>query len=90
MIEKSEFVLLLLSIGVLFFLAGNAPRFKKIPSSNILIAGFLVFFFGWVFTILEGFFWGTFLNLMEHICYIGGLLFIAIWCWKIFGRKETK
>ncbi|MBU0533629.1 MAG: hypothetical protein KJ887_02375 [Candidatus Omnitrophica bacterium] len=90
MIEKSELVLFLLSLGVLFFLIGNTSRFKKIPSSNILIAGFLVFFTGWVFTILEGFFWGTFLNIIEHICYIAGLVLVAVWCWKMFGRKEIR
>lgn len=89
MIEKSEFVLALLAMGVLLFLAGNARRFRKIPSSNILITGFLVFFAGWVLTILEGFFLNKILNLAEHICYIIGPIFIGIWCWKMFGRKEN-
>ncbi len=90
MIEKSELILLLLSMGVLLFIIGNTTRFKKIPASNILIAGFLLFFVGWVFTVLEGFFWGTALNLMEHICYIGGSILVAVWSWKMFGRKEKR
>ncbi len=87
MIEKSEFVLLLLGMSVLIFIAGNAPRFRQIRHSKILITSFLIFFSGWVFTVLEGFFWPTILNVIEHICYIGGAVFLAIWCRKILYKS---
>lgn len=87
MIQENEVVLLILSIGVFIFIVGNRLQLKKFPASKILIAGFLVFFTGWILTVLENFLWENFLNLMEHICYIGGSVLTAVWCWKIFGRK---
>lgn len=88
MIQENELVMLIIGIGVLVFIAGNYSRFKKLPESKILIAGFLSLFTGWVLTVLEGFFWEEFLNFMQHICYIGGSVLVSIWCWKIFIRKE--
>ncbi len=85
-IEKSEFLLLLLSMGILIFLAGNASKFRQIQHSKTLIISFLIFFVGWVVTVLEGFFWESILNPIEHICYIVGAVFLAIWCRKILCK----
>jgi len=87
MIQENELVMLIIAIGVLVFVVGNFSRLKMFPALKILIAGFVMFFTGWIFTVLEGFFWNMFLNFMEHICYIGGSILVAVWCWKIFGRK---
>lgn len=89
MFQGKEVVLLVLAIGVLFFIIGNRLRLKKVPASKILIAGFILFFAGWVSTVLEGVFWGKILNLIEHICYVGGSILVARWCWEIFVRKES-
>lgn len=89
MIQENEVILLILGIGVLIFIVGNRFRLKKLPASKILISGFLSFFTGWILTVLEGFLWGKFLNFMEHICFIGGSVLVAVWCWKVFVRKES-
>jgi hypothetical protein len=89
MIQENELILLMLGIGVLFFIVGNHSQVKKFPEYKVLIAGFFAFLTGWLLTVLEGFFWEKLLNFMEHICYIGGSVLVAIWCWKIFGRKGS-
>lgn len=89
MVQGKEIVLLILGIGVLFFIIGNRSRLRKLPSAKILITGFILFFVGWVFTVLEGIFWEKLLNLIEHILYLGGAILIAKWCWKIFVKKES-
>ena len=88
MVQENEIVMLLLGLGVLIFMLGNRQRIKSIPASNILTACFYTLVTGWVFTVIEGFIWPGFFNLLEHLCYAGSSVLMAVWCWKIFGRRE--
>ena len=91
MIQENEIILLLLGTGVLIFLLGNRQKLKHIPVWKILIAGFCVILAGWVLTVLEGFFWKELFNLLEHACYAGGSILMAVWCFKVFvNRKDAK
>ena len=78
----------LLGVGVFIFILTSRLRLKQIPSSNILIPAFYAAFAGWFLTVLEGFFWESFLNYLEHICYAASSVLVACWCWKVFGRKK--
>ena len=90
MIQESEVVLLLLGVGVLIFILGNRRRLRRLPASKILIAGFYTLLAGWVLTILEGFFWEELLNFLQHTCYTGSSVLVAIWCWRVFGKEEGR
>jgi uncharacterized membrane protein YvlD (DUF360 family) len=90
----NEIVMLLIGVGVLIFILGSRPRLKSLPASNILIAGFFMLLVSWIVTVLEGFFWESFLNYIDHGCYAVGSVLMAVWCWKVFGagnptRKEA-
>jgi len=87
-IFENEVVMLLIGVGVLIFILGSRPRLKSLPASNILIAGFYVLLVSWVLTVLEGFFWEGLLNYIEHACYAVGSVLVAVWCWKVFGRRN--
>ena len=88
MVQENEIVMLLLGLGVLIFMLGNRQRIKSIPASNILMACFYTLVTGWVFTVVEGFIWPGFFNLLEHLCYAGSSVLMAVWCWKTFGHRE--
>ena len=91
MIHENEIIMLLLGLGVLIFILGNHVQLKRFPASKILMAGFYMLLGGWLLTVLEGFFWEGLLNYLEHMCYAGSSLLIAMWCWKIFkSKKEAK
>ncbi|MDH4240998.1 MAG: hypothetical protein OEW48_15675 [Phycisphaerae bacterium] len=85
-IFENEVVMLLIGVGVLIFILGSRARLKSLPASNILIAGFYVLLASWTVTVLEGFFWEGILNYIEHGCNAVSALFVAVWCWKVFGR----
>ena len=87
MIEKFEVVLLLLGIFVLVFVFANKRLFHYLPSSNILIAGFLMFFISWVLTNLESILLTDMLNLLEHLFQLTGAVFIFAWCWNVFSKE---
>jgi hypothetical protein len=88
MIQENEVIMLLLGLGGLIFILANRLRLKRLPASNILIAGYYVLLAGWVLTVLEGLFWGEVLNFLEHLCYAGSAVLLAAWSWIVFGKEE--
>ena len=90
MIQQNEIITLIISIAVWVFIFINRIKLNNLPSIKLLLTSFLLLSSGWILTILEGFFWGEILNLIEHVCYAVSALTIAFWCWKISKRKEVK
>lgn len=88
MIQENEIVSILLCIGVLYFIVINRLQIKRLPSSDIFVSGFYIFMLGRIFTILEGFFFEDFLNLLEHACYAISSVLLLIWIWNVFGNKN--
>ena len=86
-IFENEVVMLLLGVGVLVFILGNRQRLKNLPASKILFAAFYLMLAAWILTVLEGFFYEWLLNFIEHLCYAVSSIFVAVWCWMVFGRK---
>jgi hypothetical protein len=84
MIQQNEIIMLLLGIGCMVFILVNKRKLRRIPEAKTLIAGFSILLIGYGFTIVEGFFWKDFLNVLEHICYTASSILVAAWCWKIF------
>ncbi len=90
MIQANEIVLLLLGIGVFIFILGNHQQLTDSLELKILISGFYLTLAGWILTVLEGFFWRDFLNLIEHLCYATSSVLVATWCFKVFKRREER
>ena len=62
--QENEIVMLLLGIGVLFFLRGNHNQIARFPFSQHLMKGYYFLLAGWAFTVLEGFFLNQILRLV--------------------------
>lgn len=86
-IQENEGVMLLLGIGLLIFVLGNYRRLVRFPYVNILVTGFVILTAGWLLTVLESFFWGDVLNLLEHMCYAASGIVTAVWLW-LFTRQN--
>lgn len=91
MIHENEIIMLILGGGVLIFTLVHQVRIKRIPAWRTLMAGFYILLVAWVLTVLEGFFWKTLLNYLEHLGYALSAILVAVWCWQlVFGnQKET-
>ena len=89
MIQENEVVMLLMAIGVLIFILFNRRLVMRIETARVLVAAFCVLLAAYVLTVLEGFFLGDLLNFLEHACYAGSSVLIALWCMKVFKRKES-
>ena len=89
MIQDNEVVMLLMAIGVLIFILVNRRLVMRIQAARVLVAAFCVLLIGYVFTVLEGFFLSALFNFLEHLCYAGSSVLIAIWCMRVFKPKES-
>jgi len=93
MIRENEIIMFMLGLGVLIFVLLNYLHLKRIPLFGVLLVGFCLLVLGWALTVLEGFFlegffWNSSLNFLEHLCYAVSGIIVAIWCWTAFGRVE--
>ena len=88
MFQENEIVMLVLGAGVLVFILWKRTRLKRIPASKVLISGFCVLLAGWVATVLEGVLWGSYLNVLDHLCYAGSSVLLAIWCGMALRGEE--
>jgi dolichyl-phosphate-mannose--protein O-mannosyl transferase len=90
MLKENEVVMLILGIGVMFLIFVNLDQIKKIRSWKTLTAAYYVLLFGWVFTVLEGFFLDRFLNLLEHLSYFISAVIMIAWCWKATEKHKEE
>jgi len=89
MIQNNELVSLILATGVLIFIWVYYRRLRRIPRFRFLLAGFCCMHLGLVLTVLEGFFWETLLNTVEHVSNVCSYIFLVIWIWFMF-RPESE
>ena len=90
MIHEDEIIMLSLGIAVFFFAMFNKTHLERIPGWRLLLFAYCVLLAGWAMTVFEGFFWPDVLNALEHLCYAGSTLVLAIWCWifSLGGKRE--
>ena len=89
-IQQNEIVMLLLGVGVLIFAIRNRVGLKRLPSYGILMTAFYLLPVTWFATVLEGYIWNPFFNLLEHAGFAASSVLTAIWCWKAFtGKKKA-
>ena len=91
MFYENEIIMLIFGFLVTIFIRLKYDRLKNIKAYKILLAGFYFFLAGWLFSTLEGFFWESLLNILEHICYLIGSLLLAFWvCTSTRVKIEVK
>ena len=89
-IHQNEVVMLLLGMCVLFFTMKNRAGLKRLPARGIPMIAFHLLLATWIATVLEGFIWNTFFNLLEHAGLAASSVLTTVWCWKVFsGKKNT-
>ena len=90
MIYTNEVVMLILGMGVLWFVMLNRIKIRRITAWKLLLSAFYFLMAGWFFTVIEGFVLLPFFNLLEHISYCVSAIFMAIWCYKIAHPKSEE
>lgn len=85
--------MLLLAIGVLIFILVNRRLVMRIQAARLLVAAFCVLLAAYVLTVPEDPApqenLRDLLDFLEHLCYAANSVLIALWCIKVFKRKES-
>ncbi len=87
-IHESEFMVLLIGIGVLAFIILNWKNLKPLATRNILLLSFCALIVGWTLTILEEYYFEELLNFFEHTSFAASAFLLLIWCWREFTAQE--
>jgi len=90
MIYTNEVVMLILGLGVFWFVMLNKHKIRRILAWQLLLSAFYFLMAGWFFTVLEGFILLPFFNLLEHISYLVSAVILAMWCRKIVYPKREE
>ncbi len=91
MIHENEIIMLILGGGVFIFTLVYQSRIKRITAWQTLISGFYILLVAWILTVLEGFFWESPLNYLEHLCYALSSILLSVWCLRVvFGNNKEK
>ena len=89
MIEQNELLTLLVGVSVAIFVVTNRRGLKALPEARVCLSAFSVLVLGLAFTVLEGLFWETAFNILEHLAYVASSLVLAGWVWLVFARRES-
>jgi hypothetical protein len=90
MIFTNEVVMLILGLGVVWFVMLNRNKIRRILAWKFLLFAFCFLMAGWFFTVIEGFILMPFFNLLEHISYTVSSIIMAAWCYKIAHPKREE
>ena len=90
MVQDSEVITLIITVGVGFFLWINRQPLQHLYDWKLLFLSYLFYLGGAIFTVAEGFVWEVGLNLLEHISYLLFSISFLLWCWRIGFRRENK
>jgi ABC-type lipoprotein release transport system permease subunit len=84
MVSTNEVVMLILGMGVFWFVVLNKHKIKRIFGWKLILPAFYFLMAGWFFTVLEGIVLTHFFNFLEHLSYTASALIMAFWSRKVF------
>jgi hypothetical protein len=90
MIQESEAVTLVISLGGVVFLIANRHQIRRLPFVMFLVTGYLLSVAAAFATVAEGFFWLSLFNGIEHVFYLLSSVCIFVWLWSIARGESTR
>jgi hypothetical protein len=88
MFEQREVITLLLAAGVLAFIVIHRETLKSVPNWPVLFASFLFLFTSLACSVVEGMYWETLIDSIQHLCSGSSGVAMAIWCKLTFVTRE--
>jgi len=88
MVQENEIIKLILFSVVLLFGLINRNNLNDFPEVKHIKASFILLFTGIIFTILEGYFFETQFNFLEHLFYLFSSCVLLLWVVKTIKTAE--
>jgi hypothetical protein len=89
-VKPDEVIILALGVATAVLALSIRSRLKGFPLFGVFASSYIVLLAGWIFTILEDLLFREAMNMIEHFCYSASAFLLAVWCWRVFVRKESK
>jgi hypothetical protein len=90
MLQENEVAMLLLGVIVLLFILVNISQIRRIFAWKMLVYSYSFLLTGWLLTILEGYFLESFLNFLEHFCYLVSAVILTFWCIRALRYNQPE
>ena len=90
MLEEREVITLILGLCAVIFFGMGWRKLQLIPRFGLLLASFAALLAGWVFTIVEIYWAGEVMNVLEHGCYALSSALLAWWCAVVALSREAR
>ena len=87
---RDEVLMLIISCAVIVEIVATFNYLRRIPHAYLLLASFAAFVLGSILTVVEGFFWATLFNVIEHLSLMIGAILLALWCGLVFRRPKQE
>ncbi len=82
LIQESEAVTLIISVGGAVFLFVNRQQLRQLPFPAALALGYLCCVAAALATVAEGFIWTPLINAVEHVLYLLSSVCVFAWMWR--------
>jgi len=82
--------MLILGLGVFWFVFLNRNKIRKIFAWKLLLYAFYFLMAGWFFTVIEGYILLPLFNFLEHLTYSISAIILAMWCYKLTHPKREE
>ncbi|MFO8062169.1 MAG: hypothetical protein R6U31_04505 [bacterium] len=79
MIEESEILSIIIYLLIILIILLYRKRFSLLKYKGVLLSAVIIFFIANIFTIMEGFVWETYFNILEHFFYMAGAVTLLVW-----------
>ncbi len=85
-----EVLMLIISATVIIEIAATFPYLRRVPYLFLLLSSFGALALCSFFTVAEGFFWASALNILEHLLAMIGAILLALWCALVFKSRRQE
>ncbi len=86
MVRIPEVVTWVIGLAVLLFSIVQYRYLRRLPYYIFLALSYGAMMLAWTLTILEGFFWETLLNVLEHGFMLVSVVLLAVWCFRVMRK----
>lgn len=90
MLEEREVITLILGLCAVVFFALGWGKLRLIPRFGLLLASYAALLGGWVLTIVEIYWMGEVMNVLEHGCFALSSAVLAWWCAVVALSREAR
>lgn len=90
MFQENELITFIIVLGIGVFLLANRRRMEPTASDRVLLLSFIFYAMVSVTTLVEGFIFPVWMNIVEHVFILLHTLSFTIWIWLLVRPQPER